>query len=84
MKKIPDFRSLEEASDYWDTHSFADKFEDTEPIKIEVCLPKRRIMLEINPELGMKLNNIARKKKQSCEKLINSWIKEKIIQEAAN
>ncbi len=36
MKKIPDFKSLEEAADYWDTHSFADYFENTEPVEIEV------------------------------------------------
>jgi hypothetical protein len=36
--KIPDFKSLEEAADYWDTHSFTDYFEDTEPVEIEVCL----------------------------------------------
>jgi hypothetical protein len=33
-KKIPDFKSLEEASDYWDTHSFAEYIEDTEPVEI--------------------------------------------------
>jgi len=33
MAKIPDFKSLEEAADYWDTHSFADYFEETEPVE---------------------------------------------------
>ncbi len=82
--KIPDFKSLEEAADYWDTHSFADYLEDTEPVEIEVCLGQRRILLEIDSDLSEKLKKIARKKKQSYDKLINSWIREKIIQEAAN
>ncbi|MBU3966843.1 MAG: BrnA antitoxin family protein [Euryarchaeota archaeon] len=82
--KIPDFKTLEEAADYWDTHSFADHLEDTEPVEIEVCLPRRRIMLEIDSELSEKLKRVARKKKQSYDKLINSWIREKIMQEAAN
>lgn len=34
--KIPDFKSLEEAAEYWDIHSFADYLEDTEPFEIEV------------------------------------------------
>jgi predicted DNA binding CopG/RHH family protein len=79
--KIPDFKSLEEAADYWDTHSFADYLEDTEPIEIEVCLPKRRILLEIDDDLSVKLKKIAQKKGQNYEKLINSWIREKIMQE---
>lgn len=80
--KIPEFKTLEEAADYWDTHSFADHLEDTEPVEIEVCLDKRRICLEIDPDISEKLKKIAQKKGQSYNKLINSWIREKIVQEA--
>lgn len=80
--KTPDFKSLEEAAEYWDTHSFADHLEETEPVEIEVCLDKRRILLEIDHDLSEKLKKIAKKKKQSYDKLINSWVREKIIQEA--
>ncbi len=80
--KIPEFKTLEEAADYWDTHSFADHLEDTEPVEIEVCLDKRRIFLEIDPDISEKLKKIAQKKGQSYNKLINSWIREKIVQEA--
>ncbi len=60
--KIPEFKTLEEAADYWDTHSFADHLEDTEPVEIEVCLDKRRIFLEIDPDISEKLKTIAKKK----------------------
>ncbi len=80
--KIPDFKTLEEAADYWDTHSFADHLEDTEPVEIEVYLDKHRIFLEIDPDISEKLKKIAQKKGQSYDKLINSWIREKIVQEA--
>ena len=80
--KIPDFKTLEEAADYWDTHSFADHLGDTEPVEIEVCLDKRRIFLEIDTDISEKLKKIAQKKGQSYDKLINSWIREKIVQES--
>lgn len=83
-KKIPDFKSLEEAADYWDTHSFAEYMTDTEPVEIDVNLAKRRITLEIDSDLSEKLKKIAHKKKKSYDKLIGSWIREKIIQEASN
>ncbi len=82
--KIPDFKSLDEAADYWDTHSFADYFEDTGPVEIEVRLARRKILLEIDRDLSEKLKKIARKKKQSYDKLINSWVREKIMQETSN
>ena len=50
--------------------------------EIEVCLARRRILLEIDQELSEKIKKIARKKKQSCSRLINSWNREKIMQEA--
>ncbi len=83
-KKIPDFKSIDEAADYWDTHSFADYIEDTEPVEIEVCLGRRRILLDIDSSLSEKLTEIAHKKKKSYGKLISSWIREKIIQETSN
>lgn len=83
-KKIPDFKSLEEAADYWDNHSFAEYIEDTEPVEIEVNLAKHRIMLEIDSDLSEKLKKIALKKKKSYDKLISSWIRERINQEASN
>ncbi|KCZ72202.1 Protein of unknown function (DUF3680) [Candidatus Methanoperedens nitroreducens] len=83
-KKIPDFKSLEEAADYWDNHSFAEYIEDTEPVEIEVNLTKHRIILEIDSDLSEKLKKIAQKKKKSYDKLIGSWIREKINQEASN
>lgn len=82
-KRIPDFKSLEEAAQYWDTHSFADHIEDTEPVEIEVSLTRRRIMLEIDNDMLEKLKKIAHKKKKGYDKLISSWIREKIIQEAS-
>lgn len=83
-KKIPDFRSLEEAAKYWDTHSFAEHLEDTEPVEIEVDLAGRRITLEIDSDLSEKLKKISRKSKKSYDKLIGSWIRERINQEATN
>jgi uncharacterized protein YutE (UPF0331/DUF86 family) len=83
-KKIPDFKTLEDAANYWDTHSFADHIEETEPVEIEVSLGQRKILLEIDSDLSEKLIKIAQKKKKSYEKLIKSWIREKIIEEASN
>lgn len=83
-KKIPDFKTLEDAASYWDTHSFADHIEETEPVEIEVSLAQRKILLEIDSDLSEKLIKIAQKKKKSYEKLIKSWIREKIIEEASN
>lgn len=82
-KRIPDFKTLEESAEYWDTHSFADHVDDTEPVEIDVRLERHKLVLDMDGELSDKLAEIARKKRQSCKKLVNSWIREKIMQESA-
>lgn len=79
--KIPDFKTLEESAEYWDTHSFADYIDDTEPVEIEIQLEGHKLILDIDEELSDKLVEIARKKRLSCKKLVNTWIREKIVQE---
>ncbi|MDP2767257.1 MAG: hypothetical protein Q8O41_07390 [Candidatus Methanoperedens sp.] len=54
------------------------------PVEIEVCLPRRKILLAIGSDMQYRLKKIAQKKKQSYGKLIYAWIREKIMQETAN
>lgn len=35
MAKIPNFKNEEEEIEFWDTHSFADYADDTEPVDIK-------------------------------------------------
>ena len=35
MKRIPEFKSYEEMGEFWDTHSLADYWDQTEPAKFK-------------------------------------------------
>jgi hypothetical protein len=35
-KRIPQFKSYEEMGEFWDTHSLADYWDQTEPAKFEI------------------------------------------------
>jgi len=41
MAKIPEFKTLDEAASFWDTHSFEDYIDDTEPVTFQVTMPPR-------------------------------------------
>lgn len=47
MAKIPKFRSLDEATEFWDTHDFEDYVSDTAPVAITVRIPRRQITLTV-------------------------------------
>ena len=48
VKQIPDFKTLEESAEYWDTHSFADHIDDTKPVEIEVRIEGHELILDID------------------------------------
>jgi hypothetical protein len=41
MAKIPKFKTLEEAAEFWDTHDFEDYVDDTEPVTM---IPSKRYL----------------------------------------
>ena len=80
MAKIPDFATLEEAIEFWDSHSFADYIDDTEPIEIEVNLARGRqvISLQLDPERAEKLKAVARRQGKRPAELANEWLTERL------
>ena len=52
VKQIPDMSSYEEIADFWDTHSLADCWEQTEPAEFEIELnARRRYLVALDPDL---------------------------------
>ena len=41
-KRIPEFKSYEEMGEFWDTHSLADYWDQTEPAEFEISEQVRR------------------------------------------
>lgn len=55
-----------EIAEFWDTHSLADHWEQTEPAQFEISpAARRRYLVAIDPSLYRKLHRIAQKRKQS-------------------
>jgi hypothetical protein len=71
------FDSLEQAAEFWDTHSSADYEEDMTDVEFEVDLRKRTYLIPLDGELYRKVDAIAKKKGVPAEKLVNRWIEEK-------
>ena len=85
MAKIPNFKSLDEAADFWDTHDFEDYVDDTEPVEITVRIPRRRKTLTIPLDLRVyeRIEAMAAKRRVPVEKLVTAWLKEKAMASSA-
>jgi len=68
--------TIEEASEFWDTHSVADY--PSHVVQFEYRLEEQITFVAIANDLLRKLEKQAKKQGASIETLINLWIKEKL------
>lgn len=79
---LPRFRSLDKLVEFFDTHDLGECWDEMSKARFEVDIKKRRHLIAINAELADKLTEIARSREISSEELINSWLREKILEQA--
>lgn len=79
IKPIPeDFKSLKEASDFWDVHDISDYWGETKEAKFKVSLKKEPKYVALEDKIARKVFKIAKKKHISSETLVNVWLKERV------
>lgn len=75
---LPDnFNSIQEAAEFWDTHSLADYWDETQEVEIEVRAPRRQRVV-LATELTQKVKEIAIREGVSVETLVNIWVAERL------
>jgi len=82
MKKIPKFKTDEEAAKFWETHSFEAYYKDTTEAKVRfIKKPKRTIAIRLDPDDIKSVEIIAERKGLSYTSLLRMWIKEHLTKE---
>jgi predicted DNA binding CopG/RHH family protein len=83
MKKIPKFKTDEQAARFWDTHSFDVYHRDTREAEIGfVKRPKKTIAIRLDPDDMKTVEVIAQRKGLSYTSLLRMWIKEHLAKES--
>ena len=80
ITSISKAQTLEEVSDFWDTHSLADYWDQTQDVEFEVRA-KRRRRVTLIPEVYEQIETQARTQGVLPETLVNLWLAER-LQEA--
>ncbi len=81
-KKPPRFRSLDELVAFFDTHDLGDYLDKMPEAHFEVDLKRDVHLVAIDPELADEVTRIARSKRTTSGRLINSWLREKVQEQA--
>ncbi len=78
---IPDdFENLQATSDFWDSHSLADHWDETEEVDITVHIEGRSVLIPLEQKLAERLRDVARQQGLSAETLVNLWLTEQVQQ----
>ncbi len=75
---LPKFKSLDQLVDFFDTHDMGEYWEQMPEASFDIRIKRRRHLVAIDEEIIPKLNEIAKSRRVSSEKLINTWLKEKL------
>jgi len=78
--KIPKFKSYEEEAEFWDTHSFADYWDDLKPVKVnfKASLKEDTMSLRLDSALKKRVENMANFYSIPASSLVRMWVVEKL------
>ena len=82
-KNMPQFNSLDELVDFFDTHDIGGFCDQMPEADFEVDIKRRKYLFALDAEVAKKLTEIAKLKQITSEALANIWLIEK-IQEQTN
>jgi hypothetical protein len=80
-EKIPEeFKTYEEAADFWDTHDSTDYLNQLEEIEIDVDIQKKHYLIEVDMKIAEILQESARKKGMSVTSLANKLLQKQLAE----
>ena len=75
---IPEsFASIEEAAEFWDSHSTADYDDLMRDVHFDVDIQRRTFLVPIEGRLAKDITAIAEREGLALETLVNLWLREK-------
>ncbi len=76
---LPDeFKSLEEAPQFWDTHSITDYEEFLEPVEVDMDIQRRHFEIEVDEENFLALREVAQKERKPMKELASEILQKEL------
>ena len=78
---IPEFKTIEEEAEWFDTHDLAEYWDGLEPVEIDFQLKKPKeenIVIRLQKPIKDVLEQVARRKGLNISSLTRMWIMEKL------
>ncbi len=82
-KRLPDFESIDEMVEFFDNQDLGDYLDQMPEVDFEVDIKRRVFAIALEIELADKLTKIAESRHVSSEELVNTWVREKVLEQAS-
>ncbi|MBI2888171.1 MAG: hypothetical protein HYY02_13335 [Chloroflexi bacterium] len=78
---IPEFKSIEEEAEFWDTHDTTDYEDEFKPVKVRFAKNLTAgLTLRFDHETMAKLKKLAGEKKIPVASLVHLWVRERLAE----
>jgi len=77
-KSLPKFDSLSELVRFFDSHDMGDYWDQMPEAEFDINIKSKKHLIAVDKEIIPKLNRMAKSKKIPAEKLVNTWLREKL------
>lgn len=78
-KTLPEFNSYDEMAEFWDTHSLADYWDQTESVELEITPEaRRRYLVAVDREVMGRVQRLAQSRGVSLESLVNLLLEQRL------
>lgn len=81
-KNLPEFETIDEMVEFFDHHDVGDYAGQMPEVDFEVDIQRRVYTITLDIDLAEKLTEIAKSKQVSSEELVNTWVREKVFEQA--
>lgn len=78
VKSLPGQKTVEEIVEFFDKHDMGDYWDRLPKAEFDVNIKTRKHLVAIDEKIIPRINQIAKSKKVTSAKLINTWLREKI------
>jgi hypothetical protein len=85
--RIPDFATIEEMAEFWDTHDASEYQDELEPVEFEIAKPLKStwmLSIRLDKETFDALREIAKPKGLGASTLARMWILEELARVRTN
>jgi len=81
-KRFPKFETIDEMVEFFDNQDLGDYIGQMPKVDFEVDIKRRVYTITLDIDLAETLTEIARSRQISSEELVNTWVREKVLEQA--